>query len=662
MAEIALIGNPNTGKTTLFNSLTDKYAFVGNWTGVTVEKKVGTLKDSSIQVVDLPGTYSLNPLTKDEAVVTNYLLNNRPDLILNITNASQLKRNLLLTIEVLERGLPVILILNMIDDLRRSGQDYDLDLISKRLGCQVATTNARGHQGIKHLHQQILNYQEIAGHQLTLDYPGMLQQAIRQAAEALHEDFNYDPVTARWLAIEFIDQSKAVRDYAQAKRLTPLLSQAAYYDAQKFADQVYETRLTFIEGLLKDAARTSSRHGVPQVTNKIDKVVTDPILGLPIFAGIFYLMFKLSFEWVGTPLSNLLDWFLSVPVSNTVNHWLIQLGALAPLRSLVVNGIIAGVGGVLAFIPQIFTLFACISLLEDSGYMARAALVTDRLMQMIGLNGKSFIPLIIGFGCNVTGIMAARTIEQPKERLITTLIMPFMSCSARLPIYGLIVAAFFPKHQALIVLSIYFLGIFVALLVAKFYQALFHVKERSVFIIELPEYHLPRLDIIWHGTWDKGKGFIKKAGTIIFAGTVLIWLLSSFGPSGFVTDSTKSFAAALGHGLVPFFKPIGITQWQAISALFTGVLAKEVITSSMMVMFHTSSKAVLVAALGQFMTPVAAYSMMVFVLLYIPCFATLATIKGETGSTKWMLFSVGMSLTVAYLTSFLVFNIGSLIF
>lgn len=661
MAEIALIGNPNTGKTTLFNSLTDKYAFVGNWTGVTVEKKVGTLKNSNIQVVDLPGTYSLNPLTKDEAVVTNYLLNNRPDLILNITNASQLKRNLLLTIEVLERGLPVILILNMIDDLRRSGRDYDLDLISKRLGCQVTTTNARGHQGIKHLRQQILNYQEIAGHQLKLDYPGMLQQAIRQAAEALHADFNYDPATARWLAIEFIDQSKAVRDYARDKQLTPLLSQAAYYDAQKFADQVYETRLTFIEGLLKEAARTGHRHGAPQVTNKIDQVVTDPILGLPIFAGIFYLMFKLSFEWVGTPLSNLLDWFLSVPVSNTVNHWLIQLGALAPLRSLVVNGIIAGVGGVLAFIPQIFTLFACISLLEDSGYMARAALVTDRLMQMIGLNGKSFIPLIIGFGCNVTG-MAARTIEQPKERLITTLIMPFMSCSARLPIYGLIVAAFFPKHQALIVLSIYFLGIFVALLVAKFYQALFHVKERSVFIIELPEYHLPRLDIIWHGTWDKGKGFIKKAGTIIFAGTVLIWLLSSFGPSGFVTDSTKSFAAVLGHGLVPFFKPIGITQWQAISALFTGILAKEVITSSMMVMFHTSSKAVLIAALGQFMTPVAAYSMMVFVLLYIPCFATLATIKSETGSTKWMLFSVGMSLTVAYLTSFLVFSIGSLIF
>lgn len=660
MADVALIGNPNTGKTTLFNSLTDKYAFVGNWTGVTVEKKVGTLKDSDIQVVDLPGTYSLNPLTKDEAVVTNYLLANRPDLILNITNASQLKRNLLLTIEVLERGLPTILILNMIDDLRRSGQTYDLDLLSQRLGCQVTTTNARGHQGISQLRQQIINYQDVAHHRLQLDYPPMLKQAIRQATEALHDDYHYDNATARWLAINFIDQSRAIRAYAKSHQLAPLLKQAAYYDAQKFSKQIYETRLTFIEQLLKDAAQ-SAVSNEPQLTSKIDKVVTNPILGLPIFAGIFYLMFKLSFEWVGTPLSDRLDWFLSVPVSNTVDHFLIQVGALAPLRSLVVNGLIAGVGGVLAFIPQIFTLFACISLLEDSGYMARAALVTDRLMQMIGLNGKSFIPLIIGFGCNVTGIMAARTIEQPKERLVTSLIMPFMSCSARLPIYGLIVAAFFPHHQALIVLSIYFLGIVVALLVAKFYQFLFHVKERSVFIVELPEYHLPRLDIIWHGTWDKGKGFIKKAGTIIFAGTVLIWLLSSFGPSGFVTDSTKSFAAALGHGLVPFFRPLGIVQWQAISALFTGILAKEVITSSMMVMFHTSSKAVLITALGQFMGPVAAYSMMAFVLLYIPCFATLATIREETGSTKWMLFSVGMSLLIAYVTSFLIFQIGSLI-
>lgn len=660
MTTVALIGNPNTGKTTLFNSLTDKYAYVGNWTGVTVEKKQGTLKGTDIVIIDLPGVYSLDPLTKDEAVVTNYLMHNQPNMVLNITNASQLKRNLLLTIEVLELGYPVVLVLNMIDDLRRSGYDYDLDLLEKRLGCKVMTTNARGHQGIDQLRKETINCNSLHPTQLDLDYSPMIKQAIRQASTALESDYSFAPQVARWLAIQFISKNKVIRKFAQEKELTPLLSQQKYYDAQKFADQIFEVRLQFIEDTLDQARHPLSNGGQVELTSRIDKIVTNPILGLPIFVLIFFVMFKLSFDWVGTPLSDMLDQFISGPVSTTADQTLASLGAIPALRSLVVNGIIAGVGGVLAFIPQIFMLFACISLLEDSGYMARAALVTDRVMQMIGLNGKSFIPLIIGFGCNVTGIMAARTIEQPKERLITTLIMPFMSCSARLPIYSLFVAAFFPRHQALIVLSVYFLGIVVALAMAKFYQVIFKVKESSVFVVELPHYHLPRLDVIWHGTWDKGKGFIKKAGTIIFAGTVLIWILSSFGLSGFVTNSANSFAADLGHILVPVFKPIGIDQWQPISALFTGILAKEVITSSMMVMFHTSSKAFLIASLGQFMTPLSAYTLLIFILLYAPCFATLATIKQETGSTKWMLYSVASSLVVAYGLAFIIFQVGRL--
>lgn len=357
-----------------------------------------------------------------------------------------------------------------------------------------------------------------------------------------------------------------------------------------------------------------------------------------------------------------MDALLSGPVSTYANQFLTSVGAMPFLRSLIVDGVIAGVGGVLTFIPQIFTLFACISILEDSGYMARAALVTDRIMQTIGLNGKAFIPLIIGFGCNVTGIMAARTIEQPKERLITTLISPFMSCSARLPIYSIFVAAFFPRNQALIVLSIYFLGIIVALTMAKIYQVVFKVKDSTVFIVELPKYHIPRLDIIWRGTWDKSKGFVKKAGTIIFAGTVLIWLMSNFGPAGFVTDIDNSFSALLGKVLLPIFAPIGITSWEAISALFTGIMAKEVISSSMMVLFHTSSQTALIATFGQMFTPVAAYSMLVFVLLYVPCFATIGTIKSETGSTKWAVYSVVSSLIIAYAISFIIFQVGSFIF
>ena len=621
MTTVALLGNPNTGKTTIFNSLTDKYAYVGNWTGVTVEKKLGQIKDSAVTLVDLPGVYSLNPLTKDEAIVTSYLLNDHPDLILNVTNAGQLKRNLLLTIEVLELGAPVILNLNMIDDLKRQGKYYDPKV---------------------------------------LDYPPMVKQAIRQAPEALVKDYDMDHDYAQWLSIQYINKNKAVRRFALFRDLTPLRSQEKYYDAQNFEDQIFNTRFAFIEKLLGAASQPIASTSKVEMTSKIDRIVTNPVLGLPIFAGIFFLIFKLSFDWVGTPLSDMLDGFISGPLSTTADQVLTAAGALPVLRSLIVDGLIAGVGGILVFIPQIFVLFACISLLEDSGYMARAALVTDRIMQLIGLNGKSFIPLIIGFGCNVTGIMAARTIEQPKERLITTLISPFMSCSARLPVYSLVVAAFFPKHKALIVLSVYFLGIIVALLVAKGYQLYFGVTDSSVFIVELPQYHLPRFDVIWHGTWDKGKGFVKKAGTVIFAGTVIIWLLASFGPHGFVTNSSHSFAASLGHLLVPFLAPVGITQWQTIAALFTGVLAKEAITSSMMVMFHTSSQAVLISALGQFINPVAAYALLGFILLYAPCFATLGTIKQETGSTKWTIWSLVSSLIIAYGLAWLIYTVGSL--
>ena len=615
MTTVALLGNPNTGKTTIFNSLTDKYAYVGNWTGVTVEKKLGQIKDSAVTLVDLPGVYSLNPLTKDEAIVTSYLLNDHPDLILNVTNAGQLKRNLLLTIEVLELGAPVILNLNMIDDLKRQGKYYDPKV---------------------------------------LDYPPMVKQAIRQAPEALVKDYDMDHDYAQWLSIQYINKNKAVRRFALFRDLTPLRSQEKYYDAQNFEDQIFNTRFAFIEKLLGAASQPIASTSKVEMTSKIDRIVTNPVLGLPIFAGIFFLIFKLSFDWVGTPLSDMLDGFISGPLSTTADQVLTAAGALPVLRSLIVDGLIAGVGGILVFIPQIFVLFACISLLEDSGYMARAALVTDRITQLIGLNGKSFIPLIIGFGCNVTGIMAARTIEQPKERLITTLISPFMSCSARLPVYSLVVAAFFPKHQALIVLSVYFLGIIVALLVAKGYQLYFGVTDSSVFIVELPQYHLPRFDVIWHGTWDNGKGFVKKAGTVI------IWLLASFGPHGFVTNSSHSFAASLGHLLVPFLAPVGITQWQTIAALFTGVLAKEAITSSMMVMFHTSSQAVLISALGQFINPVAAYALLGFILLYAPCFATLGTIKQETGSTKWTIWSLVSSLIIAYGLAWLIYTVGSL--
>ncbi|WP_204120519.1 MULTISPECIES: ferrous iron transport protein B [Levilactobacillus] len=660
MTTVALLGNPNTGKTTLFNELTDKYAYVGNWEGVTVDKKMGKIRHSEMVVVDLPGIYSLTPITKDEAVACNYLLNDSPDMILNVTNASQLKRNLLLSIELLEFGRPVVLALNMIDDLKANGVTYDFDELAKRLGCQVRATNARKKSGLDQLRQELLATPPETTAPLHLAYPAAVQDAIATATQQLVADDQLTPTFANWLAIQFMNRNQIVRRYASKHQLKPLLTQQDTYDKQDFEEQIFQTRLAFIDETL--TATTKYLHEVSNanLTAKIDRIVTHPLLGLPIFVGIFLLMFKLSFDWIGTPLSDVMDAFISGPLSATASHFLTSVGAMPFLKSLIVDGIIAGVGGVLSFIPQIFVLFACISILEDSGYMARAALVTDRLMQLIGLNGKAFIPLIIGFGCNVTGIMAARTIEQPKERLVTTLISPFMSCSARLPIYGLFVAAFFDRNQALIVLSLYFLGIALALFMAKIYQWVFKVKENSVFIIELPKYHMPRPDIIAMGTWEKGKGFIRKAGTVIFGGTVLIWLLSNLGPAGMVTNIDQSFSAMIGRFVLPVFAPIGITSWQTISALMTGILAKEVISSSMIVLFHLSGQTGLIATFSSLFTPLSAYAVLVFILIYAPCFATLATIKAETNSTKWAVYSVVSNTVIAYLVAMIIFQVGSL--
>lgn len=656
---VALVGNPNTGKTTIFNAISDSYANVGNWTGVTVSKKVGHLKGTNTQLVDLPGVYSLSPITKDESVVTQYLLTNHPDLILNVANASQLQRNLLLTIEVCELGVPVLLDLNMIDDLHRTGYTYNLAKLGQQLHCQVVTTNARNHDGVAAL-KKVLATSPTLKEPLKVPYPVEVESEVDRAVSQLTKEGMKDQF-ARWLTLQFINGCKPVRQYAINHNLTALTDHQQDYDSAKLADAIYNARLHFIERVLASCRELVDGSYRPAMTAKIDAVVTNKYLGLPIFVLIFYLIFKVSFDWIGTPASDFLDHLISGPVSSVATSWLTSIGAMPALRSLIVNGIIAGVGGVLVFIPQIFSLFACISILEDSGYMARAALVTDRIMQQIGLNGKSFIPLIIGFGCNVPGIMAARTIEQPRERLVTILIEPFMSCSARLPIYSLFVAAFFPRHQALIVLSLYFLGIVVALLVAKGYQVVLGAHEPSTFVVELPEYHLPRLDITWRSTWDKGKGFIHKAGTVIFAGTVIIWVLSNFNLGGYTTHINSSFAADIGRFVQPLFAPIGVVAWQPISALITGVMAKEVITSSMMVLFHSSNQAVLIGALGHFFTPLAAYSLLVFILLYIPCLATIATMRAETGTWKWPLISIGSSLVIAYLVAFLVHLCGSLL-
>ncbi|MEW8987756.1 MAG: ferrous iron transport protein B, partial [Bacillus sp. (in: firmicutes)] len=368
------------------------------------------------------------------------------------------------------------------------------------------------------------------------------------------------------------------------------------------------------------------------LSERVDKIVTNKFLGIPLFLIVMYLLFMLTFDWLGFPLSDALDALISGPITSVIDSLLSAVGASTFIEALVLDGIVAGVGGVLVFVPQIFILFLFISILEDSGYMARVALVMDRLMEMVGLNGKAFIPMMIGFGCNVPGIMAARTIETPKERLMTILLTPLMSCSARLPVYALFVGAFFVGHKAVVVLSLYVLGIVISLLLATLFSKTILKGETSLFVIELPPYRRPQVQALWRSTWEKGKGFIKKAGTFIFAGSVLIWLLAYLGPGGTDVAMDDSFLAAIGGILAPIFEPIGFGTWQASASLITGFLAKEAIISTMNIIYFVPDEAGLQGLLATYYTPLAAYSFMAFILLYIPCLATTATIYKETGS------------------------------
>ncbi|KIY21838.1 ferrous iron transporter B [Mesobacillus subterraneus] len=666
MMNIALIGNPNTGKTSLFNNLTGSYEYVGNWSGVTVEKKVGLFKNGKDQLIDLPGVYSLNPLSKDEGVVTNFFLEESFEKLLNILDASQLRRNLHLTLQLLEYGAPVTVGLNMLDVAKNRGIQIDIEKLSKSLGVHVAPVVARSGKGCKELAELATGEATVSSEKTLVYYGKAIEEGILQLGQKLNGRTRH-PV--RWLAIQLFEGNPYVKTY-----LTTFLPEAeieSIVDSVTVAQQqqsggiqaldqvIHRKRSDAIEKIVS-AATTIPVDGKIPLSEKVDRIVTNKFLGIPIFLFMMYILFMLTFDWLGFPLSDALDAVLSGPVTAGITAALNLAGASSFIQDLILDGIVAGVGGVLVFVPQIFILFFFISLLEDSGYMARVALVMDRLMESVGLNGKAFIPMMIGFGCNVPGIMAARTIETPKERLMTILLTPLMSCSARLPVYALFVGAFFTGNKAAVVLSLYVLGVAVALILAKVFSKTLLKGETSVFVIELPPYRMPQAKALWRSTWDKGKGFVKKAGTFIFAGSVLIWLLAYAGPEGVNVSMDESYLALLGGIFAPLFAPIGFGTWQASASLFTGFLAKEAIISTMNIIYFVPDEASLQGLLAIHYTPLAAYSFMVFILLYIPCLATTATIYKETGSKRWTAFSIGYALVVAYLLSLVIYQGGML--
>ncbi|MGX1983713.1 ferrous iron transport protein B [Thermolongibacillus altinsuensis] len=667
MMQIALVGNPNTGKTSLFNQLTGTYEYVGNWSGVTVEKKVGLLRNKQGALIDLPGIYSLNPLSRDESVVTHFLLSEPFEGILNIVDASQLERNLLLTVQLLEFGKPLAIALNMTDVAERRGIFVNEKRLAEKLGVPVVPIVARTGKGCEQLNEQTFAFLQQKITPLQLFYGNVIEKGIERFILLVGDKVD-ETIPKRWLALQFYEGNRYVHDYLKqrvdAEKLhslyTEVENELQKQEGVSLAQWIYDQRREYVRDLILHVVERKNVGQVP-LTERIDAIVTHKYLGIPLFLLSMYLLFQLTFDWLGAPLSDALDAFFAGPLTDWITAGLAAIGASEFIRSLVVDGIIAGVGGVLVFVPQIFILFFFISFLEDSGYMARVALVMDRLMEAVGLNGKAFIPLVIGFGCNVPGVMAARTIEQPRERLLTMLLTPLMSCSARLPVYALFVGAFFAKHQALVVLSLYVLGVVVALLLAKLFSTTILKNESSVFVVELPPYRMPQWQALWRSTWDKGKGFIRKAGTFIFGGSVAIWLLSYVGPHGVNVEMDESFLAMIGGILAPILVPLGFGTWQAGAALLTGFLAKEVVVSTMNIIYHVPDVESLQGLMVSHFTPLSAFSFMVFVLLYIPCLATVATIRKESGSRKWTLFSMGYAFIVAYLLSFIIYQGGRML-
>jgi ferrous iron transport protein B len=660
--DIALLGNPNTGKTSLFNNLTGSYEYVGNWSGVTVEKKVGQFKNNLAKLIDLPGIYTLSPLSRDEGVVTDFLLTGETDKFLNILDASQLERNLHLTVQILEYGKPVVIGLNMGDVAKNRGIHVNSHVLSTLLGVPVVPVIARKGTGCDQLAEIITNHHNDGNNINIVNYGNDFEKAIATFISIIKDKTSHSP---RWLTLQLLEGNEYVEKYlietvGQEKVDAFIAIAKGLLKDETLEQYIYRQRRTAIEKIVKDATKREEKTIVP-LSERVDKIVTNKFLGIPIFLVIMYVLFMLTFDWLGFPLSDALDGLIAGPITSGIELLLNTIGASSFIKALILDGIIAGVGGVLVFVPQIFILFLFISILEDSGYMARVALVMDRMMESVGLNGKAFIPMMIGFGCNVPGVMAARTIETPKERLLTILLTPLMSCSARLPVYALFVGTFFAQQKAFIVLSLYVLGIVVSLLLAALFSKTILKGETSLFVIELPPYRAPQVQALWRSTWEKGKGFLRKAGTFIFAGSVIIWLLAYAGPNGVDVEMNDSFLAAIGGVFAPIFEPIGFGTWQAASSLITGFLAKEAIISTMNIIYFVPDEAGLQALLSQYYSPLSAYSFMAFILLYIPCLATVATIYKETASKKWTAFSMAYALVIAYILCLIIYQGGRLL-
>lgn len=657
---VACVGNPNCGKTTLFNALTGARLKVANWPGVTVEKVEGetSYEDTHITLIDTPGIYSLTCYTIEEKVTRKCVMDNEIDVIVNIVDASSLERNLYLTLQLLELGKPVVLALNMMDIVKERGMEIDLHRLPEMLGnIPIVPVSAAKRTGLDILLHAVIHHYEEGMEEYILEYPEEIEEKI-QKLEVMMQAHYPTHSSVRWHAIKLLEDDEEVRN-EHPFQVTNVVDKS-------YEKEIIQCKYAYIEKIVKETLFHKSKKAAS--TDKIDRLLTHPVWGVPVFLLIMCMVFFLTFT-VGDALKGVFEMGLSF-VSEAVSGALVQLGVTAWLQSLIVDGIIAGVGGILTFIPNIFILFLALAVLEDSGYMARVAYVMDSVMGRVGLSGKAFLPMILGFGCTVPAIMATRALETEHDRRKTMLVTPFMSCSARLPIYVLFSEMFFPEHAAIVAFSMYVVGMVTAILAALVINGLEKGKVNDSLLIELPEYKRPNARTIRIYVWNKLKDYLSKAGTTIFIASIVIWFVLNFGWTGMVENPADSFGAVIGRFLVPVLAPAGLGMWQIGVALLSGLSAKEVVVSSFAVLFGVANAnsadgmAVIVEniqAVNPAFGPLNAYCLMLFCLLYVPCAATVATVKKESGSWKFTLKMILFQLVLAWAVAALVFQFGSLV-
>lgn len=668
---IALAGNPNCGKTTLFNELTGSNQYVGNWAGVTVEKKDGILKGhKDVIIQDLPGIYSLSPYTLEEKVARNYLVNEQPDVILNIIDGTNLERNLYLSTQLIEIGLPVVMAVNMMDLVKKSGDKIDIKKMGEELGCEVVEISALQGKGCKEAAERAIEAAKSGRkHCLPSVFTGSVEHAIAHIEESIHD--KVDKEFVRWYAIKVFERDHDATDALQLDSKTLAHLDTHIKDCEDEMDDDSESiiinqRYSYIGRIISSVLTKKHDGHAMTVSDKIDRVVTNRILALPIFFAIMTFVYYISVTTIGTWAT---DWTNDVFFGEYVNDAAAGLmeAIAAPdwLESLVVDGIIGGVGTVLGFVPQIVLIFFFLALLEDSGYMARVAFIMDRIFRKFGLSGKSFIPILVGSGCGVPAVMATRTIEDQRDRRMTIMLCTFIPCSAKAVIISMITSTFFPD-SVLMAPAMYFLGIAVIVLAGiALKKTSAFAGDPAPFVMELPAYHIPAMKGVIRHMWDRAKGFIIKAGTIIFAACVIIWFFSAFNASMEMVDIEDSMLAAFGGAISWIFAPVGLGDWKGAVAVISAEMAKENAIGTLAVLNGVAADAEdmeLMAGIAGMFTPIAAFSFMILNLFDPPCVVAMATIAREMGDRKWAALAIGFQIMLGYGMAFVAYNIGSWLF